>query len=315
MNILIRANSSSYIGTGHIMRDLVLAKEFKNGTLVPSKNKIFFATQDLQGNINHKIIEAGYKLEILKSDMFEELDELIKKLKIEIIIIDNYDINYNFEKKLKEQNPFLKIFVLDDTYENHFCDILLNHNIYADEKKYINRVPKNCELRCGAKYILLRDEFLEAKKQQNTIEKETKLKAIFIAMGGADHKNLNIKILKTIKKVCKKNIEVNLVTTIANKNLKKLKDYCKDKKYINLHINSNEIAKLMNESDFAIITPSVTANEAYFLDLPMIAIKTAKNQKEMYKYLNQKGYFALKKFDKKKLKKYIKQLIKKFDYL
>ncbi len=50
MNILIRADSSSYIGTGHIMRDLVLAKKFL-------KDQIIFATQDLEGNINHKIKE------------------------------------------------------------------------------------------------------------------------------------------------------------------------------------------------------------------------------------------------------------------
>ena len=283
MNILIRANSSSYIGTGHIMRDLVLAKEFKN-------DNIFFATQDLQGNINHKIIEAGYKLEILKSDDFEELNSLIKKL--------------------KEQNPSLKIFVLDDTYERHFCDILLNHNIYSSEKKYKNRVPKKCELRCGAKYTLLRDEFIEIKKSPTTNHQP--LSTIFIAMGGADNKNLNIKILKILKKY-RKNIKVNLVTTSANKNLEKLKKYCKNKEWINLQINSKNIAKLMCESNFAIITPSVTANEAYFLGLKMIAIKTAKNQKEMYKYLVKNGYFVLKKFDKKELEKYIKQLIKKFD--
>ena len=95
MNILIRANSSSYIGTGHIMRDLVLAKQYKN------KN-IIFATQDLVGNINHKIIEAGYKIELLKSNDFEELNDLIKRLNIDMIVIDSYDIDYNFEKKLKE---------------------------------------------------------------------------------------------------------------------------------------------------------------------------------------------------------------------
>ncbi|WP_418184838.1 UDP-2,4-diacetamido-2,4,6-trideoxy-beta-L-altropyranose hydrolase [Aliarcobacter vitoriensis] len=304
MNILIRADSSSYIGTGHIMRDLVLAKHFP-------KDNIIFATQNLQGNINHKIVEENYQIELLKTNDFEDLNQLIKKLNISMIIIDHYDINYNFEKKLKEENPTLKIFVFDDTYEKHYCDILLNHNISANEEKYINLVPKNCELRCGEKYTLLRKEFLEAKKQQNIITKNVKVKTIFIAMGGADHKNLNIKILKTIKKVSNKSITVNIVTTIANKNLKKLKKYCQDKKWINLYINSNEIAKLMIKSDFAIVTPSVTVNEIYYLDIPFIAIKTAKNQIDMYKYLKKNGYYVMKELDKKILKKYIKLFLEK----
>ena len=299
MNILIRADSSSYIGTGHIMRDLVLAKKF-------SKDQIIFATQDLEGNINHKIKESNYNIEILNNNNFEELNKLIKKLNIDMIIIDHYEINYDFEKKLKEQNSKLKIFVFDDTYEKHYCDILLNHNIYADEKKYRNLVPKDCELKCGTNYTLLREEFLEAKKQKQTIKKENRLKTLFIAMGGTDHKNLNITILKNIKIVCKKNIKVNLVTTTANRNLEKLKRYCKDKEWINLHINSKEVANLMNQSDFAIITPSVTANEAYFLNLPFIAIKTAKNQKQMYKFLKRNNYFILKKFNESGLKKYLK---------
>ncbi|MFX4212428.1 UDP-2,4-diacetamido-2,4,6-trideoxy-beta-L-altropyranose hydrolase [Aliarcobacter butzleri] len=299
MNILIRADSSSYIGTGHIMRNLVLAKQF-------SKDQIIFATQDLEGNINHKIKESNYNIEILNNNNFEELNKLIKKLNIDMIIIDHYEINYNFEKKLKEQNSKLKIFVFDDTYEKHYCDILLNHNIYADEKKYTNLVPKDCELKCGTNYTLLREEFLEAKKQKQTIKKENRLKTLFIAIGGADHKNLNITILKNIKIVCKKNIKVNLVTTTANRNLEKLKRYCKDKEWINLHINSKEVANLMNQSNFAIITPSVTANEAYFLDLPFIAIKTAKNQKQMYKFLKRNNYFILKKFNESGLKKYLK---------
>ncbi|RXJ95491.1 UDP-2,4-diacetamido-2,4,6-trideoxy-beta-L-altropyranose hydrolase [Arcobacter sp. AHV-9/2010] len=302
MNILIRADSSSYIGTGHIMRDLVLVKQYTN-------ENIIFATQNLDGNINHKIIEAGYKIELLKSNDFEELNELIKKLNIDMIIIDNYDIDYDFEKRLKEENKNLKIFVFDDTYEKHFCDILLNHNIYADEKKYKKKVPNNCELRCGSKYTLLRDEFLEAKKAKKRVKKKNK--TIFLAMGGADHKNLNIKILKVVEKF-KKSLKVNLVTTTANKNLEELKGYCKDKKWINLQINSNEVAKLMSKSDFAIVTPSVTANEIFYLDLPMIAIKTAENQIDMYEYLKKKRYLVLKKFNTIKLEKSIYSLLKSF---
>ncbi|MGJ0308753.1 UDP-2,4-diacetamido-2,4,6-trideoxy-beta-L-altropyranose hydrolase [Aliarcobacter cryaerophilus] len=306
MNILVRADSSSSIGTGHIMRDLVLVKQYKNENIV-------FATQDLTGNINYKIIEAGYKIELLKSNDFEELNELIKKLNIDMLIIDNYDINYDFEKKLKDLNPNLKIFVLDDTYEKHFCDILLNHNISADKKKYKNLVLNHCELRCGSKYTLLRDEFLEAKKQKNSIKKDKKMKTIFIAMGGADHSNINIDILKVVNKVRKKNkknIKVNIVSTNANKNLEELKEYCKDKKWINLQINSNEVAKLMIQSDFVIVTPSVTVNEVYYLELPIIAIKTAENQIDMYEFLKKNKYHVLNRFKKEKLKKALKKLLK-----
>jgi spore coat polysaccharide biosynthesis predicted glycosyltransferase SpsG len=157
MNILIRADSSSFIGTGHIMRDLVLAKQYKN-------ENIIFAVRELEGNINYKIDEAGYSKVILNTNAFEELNEIIKELNIDMIVIDHYEINCNSEKKIKESNPNLKIFVFDDTYEKHFCDILLNHNISGDEKKYQNLVPKDCKLRCGSKYTLLREEFLEAKK-------------------------------------------------------------------------------------------------------------------------------------------------------
>ena len=306
MNILIRADSSSCIGTGHIMRDLVLAKRYK-------AENIIFAVRELDGNINYKIDEEGYNKLILQTNDFEELDKIIKELNIDMIVIDHYEINYNFEKKLKDLNPNLKIFVFDDTYEKHFCDILLNHNISADKKKYKNLVLKHCELRCGSKYTLLRDEFIEAKKQNKKIRKDRKIKTIFIAMGGADHSNINIDILKTIKKVRKnhkQNIKVNIVTTNANKNLEKLKVYCKNKKWINLHINSNKIAELMIKSNFAIVTPSVTVNEVYYLGLPIITIKTAENQIDMYEFLKKQKYNVLDKFKKEKLKKALKKLLK-----
>ena len=302
-NILFRADSSSFIGTGHIMRDLVLAKQYKT-------ENIIFAVRELDGNINYKIDEDGYSKVVLKTNDFEELDKIIKKLNIDMIVIDHYEINYDFEKRIKESNPNLKIFVFDDTYEKHYCNILLNHNISADEKKYQNLVPKDCELRCGSKYTLLRDEFLEAKKQKNKIIKDKKIKTIFIAMGGADHSNINIDILKTIKKVRKnnkQNIKVNIVTTNANKNLEKLKVYCKSKKWINLYINSNKIAELMIKSDLVIVTPSVTVNEVYYLELPIIAIKTADNQIDIYRYLKKKKFSVLKKFRINKLVKLIKE--------
>ena len=291
--ILFQADSSSVIGTGHIMRDLVLASKYKDANIV-------FAVQDLNGNINHKIVEAGYKIEILSSNDIEELDKLIKKLNIDMIVIDHYGIDETYEKQLKIKNSTLKILSFDDTYEKHHCDILLNHNISADERRYKDLVPTACELRCGANYTLLREEFYKEK----AIKRE-KVYDVFIAMGGADTQNLNIQLLELIPNYFK----IAVVTTTANKNLEALKAYTENQESIDLHINSTQIAKLMNESKFAIVTPSVTVNEVYFMELPFLAIKTAENQEDIFKYLLNNGYKVVDSFEKDKIEKISVELI------
>lgn len=139
MKAIIRADSSSNIGTGHIMRDLVLATQFDDVT---------FVTRDLPGNINFKIIEFGYSVEIIRDNSLSGFVKVIEKLSPNIVVIDNYSLDYDFERAFKEKYPDIKLMVLDDTYEKHYCDILLNHNISADEDKYKNLVPEYCELRC-----------------------------------------------------------------------------------------------------------------------------------------------------------------------
>ena len=66
----------------------------------------------------------------------------------------------------------------------------------------------------------------------------------------------------------------------------------------------------MIKSDFAIVTPSVTVNEVYYLGLPIITIKTAENQIDMYEFLKKQKYNVLDKFKKEKLKKALKKLLK-----
>ncbi len=295
-NILIRSDSSFKLGIGHIMRDLVLANEYLD-------DNVIFVCQNLEGNINNKILELNYKVEILFSNKLEELDSLIKRLKVNLLIIDHYSIDYFYEKELKQNNLNLKILSFDDTYKKHFCDILLNHNVYADAKKYKGLVPHNCEIRCGEEFTLIRKEFFSQLKKEYKINKTT----ILISMGGTDHSNINIKILKVLEAF--NNIEIKVVTTMANKNLKELKTYIKKFDNMNLFIDSNEIAKLIKSSSFSIVSSSVIVNEILYLNSKFIAIKTAENQKMMYEYLKENLYDVLEKFEDVTLKNILKKFV------
>ena len=293
--ILFRTDSSSTIGTGHIMRDLVLASRYKDA-------KVIFATQNLEGNINYKIKEAGYELIFLNSNDVDEFVDVVEKYSADMVVIDHYGIDAKYEQSLKEKTG-VKILAFDDTYEKHHCDILLNHNISADASRYKELVPKECELWCGAEHTLLREEFMQPfpPKQKSVTTK------VLVAMGGVDSKALNIEILKVLEQFS--NLEIDLVTTQANKNLAKLQAYVANKAHITLHINTNKMALLMHNADFGIFTPSVTVNEAHFMKLPFIAIQTEENQKDIYHYLYSHGYEVLASFDPQKLQKKVEVLV------
>lgn len=277
MNLLIRADSSSSIGLGHIMRDLVLAQQY-------SKDTVTFACQNLGGNIIDRI---SYPVHILRSNDPEELIALIRSYEIDLLIIDHYGIDEAFEKQIKKQTG-VSILCLDDTYEKHHCDILLNHNISADKRRYTGLVPPHCILRCGGKYTLIRDEF----RSEKQIKRE-KNYDIFLSMGGTDPSNTTLRILKTLSdtdRIC-------VVTTSGNPHLSELETFVQEKKNISLFVNSNAIAKLLHQSRLAIIPPSVMVHEVLFMEVPFIAVQTASNQKDMLEYLQKENYVVLEEWD------------------
>ncbi|WP_333804782.1 UDP-2,4-diacetamido-2,4,6-trideoxy-beta-L-altropyranose hydrolase [Sulfurospirillum sp.] len=276
MKTLIRSDSSSTIGLGHVMRNLVFAKNLEG--------EVIFACQNLEGNI---IDSIPYEVRILKSNDADELIELIKTLHVKLLVIDHYGIDAQFEQKIKEATK-VKILSFDDTYELHHCDILLNHNLSADAKRYKNLVPKKCELRCGSLYTLIRNEFREEKKQARE-----KIYDVFIAMGGTDATNITLSILKTLPQ----KLRICVLSTMANAHLGELQNYAQGKPNIALHVNSNEVAKLLHQSRFAIVTPSVMVHEVLFMEVPFIAIKVAHNQDDMFAYLQKQEYPVLKEWD------------------
>ncbi len=277
MNILIRADSSSEIGMGHIMRDLVLAKNYFG-------DRVSFACLDLVGNMIDRI---PYNVHILLSDTPEELIDLIREQNIDWIVFDHYGIDVAFEKKVKEVSG-VSILCFDDTYERHHCDILLNHNISADATRYSGLVPPHCELRCGAKFSLIRDEF----KIEKQIKRE-KLYDLFISMGGTDPTNVTMNILSTLSN----DQSVCVVTTSGNPHLNELKIFVEEKKNITLEVNSQHVAQLLHQSRLAIITPSVMVHEVLFMEIPFIALQSATNQNDMFEYLQKQNYTVLKEWD------------------
>ncbi len=274
--VILRIDFSSKIGLGHLKRqEAFISEKYK------VKNEKFII-------VCKECDEKLTKLPIIKVKNEEEFFEKVKKLNPKEVIVDNYNFTYEDEKEFKKLFPNIKLMVFDDTYEKHFADVIINHNLGAKKEKYEN--PKKVKIIKP----LIRSEFKKTKKRN------FKKEGIFISLGGSDSKNLTLKLLKLLKPLKPK---INLYITRANKNLDKIKKFAFLNKWVNLHIDE-DVAIGMAKSEFGIITPSVISYEAIFMDLPFITIKTAENQKEVAKYLKRK-YKVIKENEINKIPRFI----------
>ena len=283
---LIRVDFSSEIGFGHLKRQEAFIK---------------WKMENEKWKINEVVIvckecEQKYTdIPIIKIKDENEFFELVKKLKPDEVIVDNYNFTYENEKEFKELFPKIKLTCFDDLFYKHYCEEVININPYAKKKDYFGKVPYFTNIKLLKPFI--REEFKKAKKMK------FKKEGIFISFGGTDAKGIGLKVLKQLQMQNGK-WKIDVYTTSANKNLDNLKRFCRINKWCKLHIDE-DVAIGMAKAKFAIITPSTITWEAMYMKLPFIAVKVAENQKLISKYLIQKRIKVLKQNEIQKISRFI----------
>ena len=274
--IIFRADSGPYIGMGHFTRMLALA-EMLNEDFV-----CVFATQH----------PTAYQTSEIKKvcDRWLDLPEDNTHFEVflsflngdEIIVLDNYYFNTDYQKAIKEKG--CKLVCIDDMHDKHYvADVVINH---APIPKELFKSSVYSKLLIGFDYALLRPEFLNT---QNEKKKVTCLKKAFICIGGADIYDLSSKMLIDLAKLDQ--IEtINIVVGNAYSFYNDIKEKAikySNKKEIGLYrnLNENEIIRQMQKSDFAIVPTSTILIEAISQNIPIITGYYVDNQKEFAKYL------------------------------
>ncbi|HDL08410.1 MAG TPA: UDP-2,4-diacetamido-2,4,6-trideoxy-beta-L-altropyranose hydrolase [Desulfobacteraceae bacterium] len=234
--LIIRADASVQIGTGHVMRCLTLADELRERGA-----DIIFVCREFDGNLCGYIEEKHYIVHRLPVSNEQEhniegnlkhavwlgadwqtdarqVEEIIKGVDTppDWLVVDHYAIDERWEGHLR---PYCKkIMAIDDLADRpHDCDLLLDQNFYENlESRYDGLVPAWCKKLLGPKYALLRPEFREARK--NLRKRDGHVKRIMIFFGGSDPSNETAKALEAVRMLNRPDIAVDVVVGAFNQN-------------------------------------------------------------------------------------------------
>jgi UDP-2,4-diacetamido-2,4,6-trideoxy-beta-L-altropyranose hydrolase len=313
MKILFRVDGSTRIGTGHIMRCLALAEEFKRHGV-----EAVFITKDYDRAIIRRIRSAGYSVMVIPADCnlkrdLELMLKFIKRLKPKTVITDSYDLTSEYLAGLKSGFKEGLLVSIDDIFKNHFySDIVLNQNSTATRDKYKGKIEPYTKLLLGPRYALLRKEF----RQRVTKERKfNKVRNVLVTLGGADPDN---QVLKTVKALEASGMDFNItvVVGISYRYLKILKQFVMQaRKSIRIVYNTDNMAELMKQADIAISAGGTTCWELACMGLPNIIIVLADNQCGIARQLDKAGVSVnlgwFKKVTGNQIKKIVENLINK----
>jgi UDP-2,4-diacetamido-2,4,6-trideoxy-beta-L-altropyranose hydrolase len=288
--LLIRADATDEMGTGHLMRCLALAQAWQE-----DEGQVYLVTRRQPAALENRLRGEGlqvYYSELESDRLIDDAQETIRFANAwaaKWVVVDGYHFDRPFYFSLKEAG-LSKLCIDDYAHRSAYgpVDILLNQNIYADKALYAGRVEQQTKLLLGCRYVLLRREFWPWRAWSR--EKIHEPVRLLITLGGSDIHNVTGQILAALSKYVNHSLEIMVVLGSYNQNYENLQSTIRLMQHtVDLQQNVTDMPALMAWADVAITASGSTCWELAFMGLPSLMIITAENQQPIAEELDKVG--------------------------
>ena len=280
--VAFRADSSSAIGMGHVMRCLSLAQE-----ITEAGGQCHFLCRDLPGHVSDLVLNQGYVRHILNGDSPSEVLRKCEDLRADWLVIDHYELDADWERAACPDGTAITI--IDDLANRpHHCALLLDQNLGVRQDAYAGLVPRDTRLLLGPHYALLRPDFSQARARSLRRRADARGLDLFINFGGADPCDATARVLDRLSAHRHQFDKLTVVLGGAIRDPAPLRSKATALE-ANVIINAAEMAHLMSQADLAIGAAGTTAWERCCVGLPTGLVVVADNQRRGARALNAAG--------------------------
>ncbi|MCW8328229.1 UDP-2,4-diacetamido-2,4,6-trideoxy-beta-L-altropyranose hydrolase [Photobacterium sp. SDRW27] len=314
MKIAIRVDASFHIGSGHVMRCLVLANALRK-----EGHSVQFASRAQKGDMIEFVRRQGFSVcELIQPEQWQEpahtadykawlqvseLDDSLSFIEqveaVDIVVVDHYGLNKLWESQVRNHYS-CRIMAIDDLARDHDCDLLLDQTYGRTGGSYQHLFVSSARLLLGCEYALLNPFFAQSRERAiERTELPVQAHRVMVSMGGVDSPNATLAVLHALS-ARKKLIES--VTVIINP---QAPHYGEVLDFVTQHSNwikqcdfVDNMAQLMLDHTIAIGAPGTTSWERACMGLPNIIVPLADNQQTICQNLTDAGASIAVELDK-----------------
>jgi len=293
LKIILRTDSSSQIGTGHVMRCLTLADALRE-----QGAECEFVCREHEGHLMDHIRSCGCEVQALpkpsenasftsdlahahwlgvdwQTDAAQTLEALARET-FDWLIVDHYALDHSWESALRSSCK--RIMAIDDLADRqHDCDLLLDQNYGSSSERYAGLVPAECTQLHGPEFALLKPLYAKRRAEQKI--RSGKIERVLIYFGGgADPMNLTGMALRAFQVPELMKIELDIVVGSGYAHKEELETVAGACGKTRIHTQLPDLSELMVNADLAIGAGGATTWERCCLGLPSMVISTANNQ-------------------------------------
>ncbi len=268
MNLLFRADATSVMGTGHLMRCLAIAEEY----LAQDADCHFALSQAPEGLILRLEQFGAHVHRLRRGDDADELARLLEKLQARLIFVDGYHFAPDYRALLWDNADCcvaLDDFVLGPPYHAH---AILNSHPSALPVHYPGMSPE--QLLLGLDYAPMRQEF------QHPLNTPLADRGrVLLNMGGSDPADLSASLALCLLDELPESVGIDLVVGASNPRRESLLQLGQaHARRLEVHLDTPHMARLMGRAGMAVAAAGSTLWELAVMGVPSVVLVVADNQ-------------------------------------
>jgi len=277
--LIIRADGSAAIGTGHVMRMIALAQAWRR-----RGGGVIFCCAQVPKGLASTIVADEFELVRIDAEPGSEEDaaaliSLANERGARAVACDNYHFDLAYQKAVSGSVDRFLMVADCGSDEGFACDFLLNQNLGISGSDY-PALGGETELLAGSSYCLLREEFFQLRgKVGKDKDSEDASQRVLVTFGGADPNNATTSVIEALGRIGDvQGWEIKVVVGGANPHREEIESAAAAHSSCESLYGVSDMPSLIGWCDLAVSAAGSTVWELCFFGVPSALLSIADNQ-------------------------------------